>query len=88
MTDAQLRFLRLHAHHLVTRWVWLFGDTNLRAFAFHTKRSVRSATIHREELMDLIGFGFMEPGHGYADVRITEAGKAVAEESQEQKVDA
>lgn len=70
LSPAQLNFLTLHATRLVTEHRWHFSECALRATAGR-----RTATIWADDLADLIGRGLMEQGAGYADVRVTEAGR-------------
>jgi hypothetical protein len=48
MSDEQSAFLALHARHLVTKWVWIFGGGTLRATADNGK----GATISSLALAD------------------------------------
>jgi hypothetical protein len=79
LSPNQLRFLALHTHHRPERWTWHFCETMLRAA---TDRG-RTATIWRDDLADLMGRGLMEQGAGYADVRVTDAGRAACKVEKE-----
>lgn len=81
LSVAQRRFLALHARYLVTSHRWYFQESQLRASSDR-----HNATIWRDELLDLMGFGFIECGHGYADVRITDAGRTALEASQQKEM--
>lgn len=78
LTPLQSRFLALHAHHLVTKWTWHFGETMLRAV---TERG-RPAFCGRDELEDLVERGLLGRGAGLS-VRVTEAGRAALERQKE-----
>lgn len=76
LNNSQRNFIALHVQHLVERWQWAFSDGMLRAFAPHTKRSTRTASVSRSELDDLVTRGLVERSYGNA-IRVTDAGKAV-----------
>ena len=69
LTVAQRNFLTLHALHLVERWQWHFIWTQMRAHA-----GIRTATIWRDDLDNLIARGLIEESHGVS-YRITDAGR-------------
>lgn len=69
LTVAQRNFLELHALHLVERWQWHFIGTQMRAHA-----GIRTATIWRDDLDNLIARGLIEESHGVS-YRITDAGR-------------
>jgi hypothetical protein len=70
LTQAQLRFLALHARAVVDRWQWYFQETQLRAQA-----ATHSATISRDELADLIERGLMRRSRSTFAVYPTTHGK-------------
>lgn len=64
-SPAQIRFMRLHAWHLVEKWQWHWLNTMLRAT---TDRGV-TATLWADSVEELIREGLMEAGMGfYMDV--------------------
>lgn len=67
---AQIRFMRLHAWHLVEKWQWHWLQTMLRAT---TDRGV-TATLWADSVEELIREGLMEAGMGYA-MSVTDAGR-------------
>lgn len=69
-TPAQIRFMRLHAWHLVEKWQWHWLQTLLRAT---TDRGV-TATLWAGDVEALIQEGLMEAGIGYA-MSVTDAGR-------------
>lgn len=80
LSETQLRFLRLHIEHLVEQWTWHFSESMLCA-----RSERRRAYIWRDELNPLLAAGLMEPGHGYADVRVTEAGRLALLEREKER---
>lgn len=70
-SPGQLRFLRLHALHLVERWQWHWLDTMLRAY---TDRG-DTATIWRDDVEQLLQQGLMEAGMGFT-MSVTIKGRA------------
>lgn len=71
---AQVRFMRLHALHLVARWQWHWFNTMLRAT---TDRGV-TATLWADEIEQLIREGMMEAGMGFC-MALTPAGREFVE---------
>lgn len=67
---AQIRFMRLHAWHLVEKWQWHWLQTMLRAT---TDRGV-TATLWVDDVESLVSQGLMEAGMGYA-MSVTDAGR-------------
>lgn len=67
---AQIRFMRLHAWHLVEKWQWHWFQTMLRAT---TDRGV-TATLWVDDVEELVSEGLMEAGMGYA-MNVTSAGR-------------
>lgn len=74
LTNEQLRFMWLHARHVVVRWRWQFQGAQLRAF---TERGF-TATISENALASLVERGLMLRGVGCADVLLTDAGLEAA----------
>ena len=72
LSASQLRFLTLHARHLVTSHQWHLSNSQLRA----TTDTGRRAYLWRDELDDLVRRNFMARGVGCADVKVTEQGRA------------
>lgn len=71
-SPAQIRFMRLHAWHLVEQWRWHWFETMLRAT---TDRGV-TATLWRDEVESLVSQGLMEAGMGYC-MEVTPRGREV-----------
>lgn len=69
-SPAQIRFMRLHAWHLVERWQWHWFQTMLRAT---TDRGV-TATLWADSVEELIHNGLMEAGMGFC-MTLTAAGR-------------
>lgn len=69
-TRAQIRFMRLHAWHLVEKWQWHWLQTMLRAT---TDRGV-TATLWVDSVEELVREGLMEASMGYA-MSVTDAGR-------------
>lgn len=69
-SPAQLRFMRMHAWHLVEKWQWHWFQTMLRAT---TDRGV-TATLWADEVESLVSEGLMEAGMGYV-MNVTAAGR-------------
>lgn len=69
-SPAQIRFMRLHAWHLVEKWQWHWLQTMLRAT---TDRGV-TATLWADDVESLVREGLMEVGMGYA-MSVTDAGR-------------
>lgn len=75
MTPEQIRFLILHARHLVVKWHWMMQGTQLRAFC----ERGHTATISKAGHDALVTAGLIEPyGAGAAGVRLTEKGRMAA----------
>lgn len=73
MTPEQVRFLILHARHLVVKWCWLWQGTMLRAYC----ERGHTATISKGGLDALVAGGLVEEyGPNAAGVRLLDAGKA------------
>jgi hypothetical protein len=68
-SPVALDFLALHVLHGVTAWRWHWCETMLRATA-----GLRTATLWRDDVDDLVQAGLMEWGLGCADVRPTSKG--------------
>lgn len=69
-TRAQIRFMRLHAWHLVEKWQWHWFQTLLRAT---TDRGV-TASLWTDDVEVLVREGLMEAGMGFC-MDVTEAGR-------------
>lgn len=74
-SPAQIRFMRLHAWHLVEKWQWHWFQTMLRAT---TDRGV-TATLWVDDVEALVSEGLMEAGMGYA-MTLTAAGREMLAE--------
>ena len=69
-SHAQIRFMRLHAWHLVEQWRWHWYETMLRAT---TDRGV-TATLWVDSVEELIREGLMEAGIGFC-MSVTSKGR-------------
>lgn len=69
-SPAQIRFMRLHAWHLVEKWQWHWLQTMLRAT---TDRGV-TATLWVDSVEEMIREGLMEAGMGFC-MSVTDAGR-------------
>ena len=74
-TRAQIRFMRLHAWHLVEKWQWHWFQTLLRAT---TDRGV-TASLWVDDVEALIREGLMEAGMG-CTMEVTDAGRELVDE--------
>lgn len=73
-SDEQMRFMRLHALHFVTKWQWLMNCSWLRAT---TDRGF-TATISESALDELVRERLVFRGVSCADVLLSDAGLELA----------